>query len=278
MPAKNKKNTAIRTNTPTTGSIDISIWDPLWSVKEHTSTESELVHILKGKVTLHFPGHSYKGQAGDTLVVADRVLHRDEFPQGSVFEVLHVHFSWPRTRSVFPAEKNKSLVSLPADRKKVIAREIFRLHEAFKSPGPLARELTDAHLKIVLLTMQAALEAKPASDADDPVQKKHAEEIVTRAQQYIAASLSRQITLSDVAAHLGMSMFHLSHLFSRVRGFSFSEYLMRLRMEKAAELLVDPAKRVSQIAYEIGFADANYFSKTFRKFHGVSPGEYRGGK
>lgn len=91
-------------------------------------------------------------------------------------------------------------------------------------------------------------------------------------QQY----MTNDISLGKVASSVGMSASYFSSLFREESGQTFVEYLTELRMEKASELLMCSDKRTSEIAFEVGYRDAHYFSYLFKKIHGCSPKEYRG--
>lgn len=56
---------------------------------------------------------------------------------------------------------------------------------------------------------------------------------------------------------------------------TLNQYITDFRMKKAAQLLADPRNRISDISSQVGYNDGNYFSKSFRKYAGVSPSEYR---
>ena len=76
-----------------------------------------------------------------------------------------------------------------------------------------------------------------------------------------------------IFADKGLSLIHI--LFSQNMGQTFIEYLTALRMEHARELLRCTGKRSSEIAAEVGYKDAHYFSYLFKKTQGMTPSEYR---
>lgn len=82
------------------------------------------------------------------------------------------------------------------------------------------------------------------------------------------------ITQSALAQSLGVSTSHLSRVFRKVTGDTFERYVMRLRVERARRLLLDPSHNVSSVAQQCGFKDASYFARVFRKSIGCSPAEY----
>ena len=84
-----------------------------------------------------------------------------------------------------------------------------------------------------------------------------------------------QFTLYDIAEKLCVSTFYISRIFKNETGKNLFAYLHEIRMEKAKELLGDVRYKVYEIADLVGIPDAHYFSKTFKKYTGYTPMEYR---
>ena len=95
--------------------------------------------------------------------------------------------------------------------------------------------------------------------------------IVTSAKRYMQENFSKMISLDDIAVHLGISAYHLSHIFGEKSDFTVYGYLMVLRMEKARALLHEGKLNVSEVAYFVGYQDPAYFSRVFKKQFGYSP-------
>ena len=87
--------------------------------------------------------------------------------------------------------------------------------------------------------------------------------------------MEEDISLNTVANVANVSSNHFSALFSQNMGQTFIEYLTTLRMNKAKELLRCTGMRSSEIAGEIGYKDAHYFSYLFKKTQGMTPSDYR---
>ena len=87
--------------------------------------------------------------------------------------------------------------------------------------------------------------------------------------------MEEDISLNTVANVANVSANHFSALFSQNMGQTFIEYLTSLRMNKAKELLRCTGMRSSEIAGEIGYKDAHYFSYLFKKTQGMTPSDYR---
>jgi AraC-like DNA-binding protein len=85
------------------------------------------------------------------------------------------------------------------------------------------------------------------------------------------------LTLDDVAAAVGLSTFHLMRVFKRSIGVTPHQYLMRVRLLRAIDLLRDTRQPVTSIAYEAGWSDLSNFTRTFQRDVGCSPGQFRRG-
>lgn len=98
---------------------------------------------------------------------------------------------------------------------------------------------------------------------------------VLKAQSYIVENLHEEIRLRDVAAHCGMTATHFSRVFTQTAATNFNEFVRRTRVRRAIEMLADPRATMKAICYEVGFNDESYFSRTFRRYVGMTPSMYR---
>ncbi len=81
--------------------------------------------------------------------------------------------------------------------------------------------------------------------------------------------------MAEVAERIGVSQAHLTRLFDRHFGVPPLQYYRRLRMEVAASRLINSNLSVKEIAWELGYSNPFHFSRSFRRFAGMSPVEYR---
>jgi len=95
------------------------------------------------------------------------------------------------------------------------------------------------------------------------------------ALSYIRANYHRNISLEDVAAHVYISPYYLSHLFRDELGITYIDYLTRVRMESSRILLSDTRLNVAQVSAKVGYDDPGYFGKVFKKYWGITPNQYR---
>ena len=108
------------------------------------------------------------------------------------------------------------------------------------------------------------------------VQNENAEpQVITRAREYIHEHQSEKLSLQQVARAASTSTFYFCKLFKKVTGINFTDYLSRVRVERAKNLLLNPNLRVSEIAFDVGFQSLTHFNRVFKKILGQSPTEYR---
>jgi YesN/AraC family two-component response regulator len=96
-----------------------------------------------------------------------------------------------------------------------------------------------------------------------------------KAERYIWENYTRKICLQEVAEASGLSAPYFSTIFKDEMGENLSNYLNRLRVEKASAMLTESSLALSEIAGACGFEDQSWFSKIFKTYTGISPGKYR---
>jgi AraC-like DNA-binding protein/ligand-binding sensor protein len=99
--------------------------------------------------------------------------------------------------------------------------------------------------------------------------------ILAHGVEYIKQQYRENITVKDVAHFCHISESYINHNFKKYLGESVRSYLNRVRIDRAAELLLATDTPVTQIALDCGFGDPNYFSRIFSQRKGLSPRDYR---
>lgn len=104
--------------------------------------------------------------------------------------------------------------------------------------------------------------------------EKRSDKLVYMAKRYIHEHYQEKLTLSDIADHLRISSGHLSTTFSRYMNRTVSDYIAEVKIEHAKELIDSGQYLIYEIADQLGFENAYYFSKVFKKVVGISPKNY----
>jgi AraC-like DNA-binding protein len=137
-----------------------------------------------------------------------------------------------------------------------------------KQTTPLACSRTRAFLQLIVGDLCMQYEALGSLDSTKLL-------LIANCIRYMDSHLGSALHLADLAHEAGMSERSLSRNFHATVGQSPIEYLLNMRLQRAEELLLVSPTPISQIAYEVGFSDANYFTRQFRRLRGVSPREFR---
>ena len=98
---------------------------------------------------------------------------------------------------------------------------------------------------------------------------------IKNAVHYMSLHYDKKIKIADLADHIGINRSYLTNSFKKVMKMSPQEYLISLRMEKAASLLKSTSLSIQEVALKVGYEDALAFSKIFRQNFGESPRSYR---
>lgn len=183
-------------------------------------------------------------------------------PQGDGARILHRFIVQPTKASIHfrpPPASFQRLVPL--------FEEMLR---EFESPR------FGSKIKLEGLLAQALVEiarAQPQPKSDE-ILTAEPWPLIERALQYLRDHYTDRIYAEQVAAAAGISQSQLRRLFQKTLGTSWVHYLQEYRIHRAAALLFDPARSVTETAFAVGFEDLGHFITVFRKLMGVSPSQY----
>lgn len=151
--------------------------------------------------------------------------------------------------------------------------QLQHILELWQEKTVIARLLANTLLSEVLITLlkRAATKASAGDGHPIHIDQKRVEMIIHLMQENLAGDLS----LEKMAQAAGLGIAHFSHIFRKSTGHSPIEYLIKLRLQKAKELLGDFHLSIKEVAYSSGFKDYSHFSMMFTRAHGVSPSQYR---
>lgn len=94
-------------------------------------------------------------------------------------------------------------------------------------------------------------------------------------QEYIGAHMDEELTLTKLSEIGCFNASYLSRLFKSVYGYNISEYILKVRIERAKELLIGSEKKIQEISEKVGYLSAHSFARAFKGAMGISPGEFR---
>lgn len=98
---------------------------------------------------------------------------------------------------------------------------------------------------------------------------------IIKAKKYVLMNLDKKITLGEVAAYLHLNPSYFSRLYKQHTNENFIDYVIKSKMERAQELIDHSNASIDKISEMLGFENKSYFFKTFKKYYGATPSEYK---
>ena len=150
--------------------------------------------------------------------------------------------------------------------------DLTRLEEAYLNSKVLTQRQHAAVIRLLeIFGQQVSAVANRMTlqdaDAEPPM--------IRQAKAYISGHYGDPVGLAEIARKMHVSTFYFCKMFKKATGLTFTDYLGRVRVEKAKNLLLNPHLRVSEIAYTVGFQSLTHFNRVFRKLTGESPTDFR---
>lgn len=132
----------------------------------------------------------------------------------------------------------------------------------------------EAERKLTALA-PAAVEQAPADDEDADLPNTQMGQLMAQVKKYLRENYMYELSLDSVGDILHISPAYLSTQFKKYLHVGFLDYLTEVRMQAARELLADPLRPTAEVAGMVGYEDASYFARAFKKKTGLTPTQYR---
>lgn len=146
----------------------------------------------------------------------------------------------------------------------------YKVHDFLLKPIKY-EELTAAMLRIKDLLEKSG---DPSMDSVDETNSTYHQKLIAAAKEYVQNNLS-DASLENTAVSVHLSPGYFSKLFHKITEITFSDYLTRCRMERAAELLNDISFKTYEISLMVGYDNPKNFTRAFKQYFNVTPREYR---
>ena len=238
---------------------------------QHYHPHYEIYYMKEGSCRYFIDDRAFDVEAGDLVFIPYGIIHRTNYTTA-----LHSRLLINFTEDYIPKDAMNNLMeSRYLYRSREIAKNIEDLFEKIEKeyahPDEYTRSLLYCHTaEMFYLMLRHPGNLEEATTGN---------ELIDSIVKYIKQNYMSDIKLSSVARMKSVSPEHLSRTFKNSTGLGFNEYVTLLRLRKAEEMIkTEHNKTISEIAYECGFNDGNYFSYKFKKMFGTSPIKMRNNK
>lgn len=239
-------------------------------ISKRSSLSSYLFFIVtEGSGEFFYENTLYNVKTGDCVFVDcnKEYYHRTS---SNLWTLKWVHFFGPTMPSIY--NKYKERGGLPVFSPNNTLRYTTLLEDiyAIGSSTDYVRDMKICERLVSLLS--CLMEDCYVSESSElPAKKKNIAEIT----KYLDLNFKEKISLDELSAKFFVNKFYLTRIFKAQTGMSITDYLLTKRITYAKTLLRYSEDSLEEIGEKCGISDAGYFSKTFKKVEGITPGEYR---
>ena len=220
-----------------------------FAIKRQTFAVCELTLVEKGELLYRIDGAPFRVAAGDAVFVMPGSTR--ERPAGEAADYVSFNFQTahlPELPTLLPGVLGETERALIAAADIIAARR--------DSGG-------DRQMRYLISCLLAGMEARFEREREHP--------LVRRIKQYIESRLDGRITLADIGEETFFSPVYCETVFKKETGMPIMRYVIARRMAEAEKLLLEGTLSLRQIAESVGYADYNYFARTFKKVTGHTP-------
>jgi AraC family transcriptional regulator of arabinose operon len=221
----------------------------------------QIIYITRGHGNYYIDGKMKR--IGEGCIVLYRPHQRQEYyylPDNT--EVYWVHFTGK--------DAQKHIADMDSGMEIGISNEVSQIFTsiiyALQTRRPMFHEIANALFLQLIYTIKQCAEEFKKGRVDIDIENL----ILTMQNEY-----NKKWTLDKMAAACGLSKYRLAHKFKEYMGIAPVQYITKIRMDKSKRLLSESTMPVREIAGVLGYDNALYFSRLFRKHEGMSPTEYR---
>lgn len=250
--------------------VSSSVYEGDWPSILHTHYFAELFYVRSGRGSFNVEGQEFPVKQDDLVIVNPNVAHTEKSVDADPLEyiVLGVEglsFSFNKPG----CDGEYSVYNFHNQREELLFYFMAMLQET---------ERKEENYSLVcqnLLEVLFVLLMRSANYSFSVVAVQKASKECGLVKRYIDSHYAENISLDDLAEMSHLNKFYLVHAFTKYYGLSPINYLIEKRIQCSRDLLETTDHNISQIAQVSGFSSQSYFSQSFRKACGMSPGEYR---
>ena len=250
----------------------------------HSHDFLELVVFLAGTGKYRIDDELYDVAEGDLLILNPGVRHQfllfedNEMPTTEFFIGFSDIQLVGQERNLFPLPEPGNLLHTAGE----LRQKLFKLCSSIEAENAVSRQgryfMLKAYLMQLLLTVirdQSEPVAYTGGYSFESVNRKY---VVEQIVSYFEEHYDEKISLDQIAGNMYLSPYYVARIFKSETGDTPIHHLINIRLEKARELLESgEAMSIQKVAASVGYDDAYYFSKLFKKRYGVPPSKVRGG-
>ncbi len=247
--------------------------------------ESQFMAVVDGTACQIINGHEIRTSCGDIYIIQKGCTHeildaKDlhifniDFNSESLFQRIGNLQNTPEYAMLFEGDPHLStpdqrvgFMRLSSTSMRDVLAQLQQINQEYLSNLIGRQTVLDADFLLLIVSICRQYEKPPTqSGLDDRLQQ---------TLDFISANYASPFSLRELAAQASLSERQFLRVFKNAYGLTPTEYIGKLRIERARDILLETDCPITTIAMECGFSDSSYFAKYFKKLVGCSPTEYR---
>jgi len=248
-----------------------------WMSNYHWHDSYEFCYVLGGKGIYCISGKEFNFEQGDIFIAAPGQKHYESCNRSNPSELIFLTVTVKRKNKV---GKSSGIFKLPL-KIHVTPGKIINylflgiLDEIIQRRTGYALKIRN-YLSDLLIELYRFIYEKARSSADaGTISANYKKSFAEKMCKYVEVNYHKKIGLKNIAREFHLAPQYISTLFKKQTGYSPVEYITKMRIESAKELLANSEDKVSSIALSVGYDTSHYFHRIFRKVTGTTPIRYR---
>ena len=269
-------------NSPPANAIDVGYVENVNSmeIRLHVHNSYQIIYISEGIAEFTINKRVYTADTDSLIFISNLESHKLkalQFPYKRYLiqikpDCLSALISEPRLISILKnrPETFRHVIKLKQEESAEIASLFRSMYMETENKADFLNTAVGSYLQLLLISLfRNHKQCFPLYELN------HSINLVMQVQKYLEVNILEQVSLKDVSKEFYTDMYYLSHLFKKISGYTFKEYLILQRISRAKDLLVYGNDNITQVAMNSGFGNVNHFIRIFKKLEGVTPLQYR---
>jgi len=258
--------------------------EPFTMYENHAHEEYEIYYLIEGERYYLIGGKTYVINSGSIALINRDEIHKTSAVDSPYHERILISLKQEPMNTLLEASGELTLsdffsgtncvLELNENQNLQVEELIWRMVHAIKEERP-GYKLTVMTLVAQMILLLQEEPIKTEEKESELTEHSHRQEVVNQVTNYLAKNYKEKLSLVDVAELFFLNKSYLSRIFKEVTGYAVNEYINLCRMKKARELLRTTDSQIIDIAFKVGYDSTTYFNKMFKKYHQISPREYR---
>lgn len=264
------------------------------SIRDHTHDYFQIWYVVKGEFMHTINNHTYRMVKGNIFVIPPYAVHRVTLVAGQGIDIIGLEFLphfideqyQPHNGSrgrfdysyleqfMLDEEHVTPKVALSGATDLEVSKILNDMLDEYQQANRYYELVLKADLlKLMTMLVREMDRQRNPDDVDERLGK--FKELMTAAIHYIHEHYNEELRLEMICRKFNISKTYFCDLFKRFTGKTYNDYLVDIRIHKAAAMLLDTDMSVTDICFQVGFNDVPYFSRVFKRKTGVTPSHFK---